>query len=108
MFVCLGTYHKRLNKGHYKTCQFQAFLLLSIFYLSTVTFLSVLVILLTEKLSEPIRQEIFALVGLDTGCAVALVGAVGAVLVQQNRSKEKDMKIREKKNNHDQKDEIDL
>merc|ERR1712008_366561 len=73
-----------------------AFVLLSTFYLSTVTILSVMVIILTQKLAQPIRQEIFALVGLDSGCAVALVGAVGIVLVQQNMSKDKDKEVGEK------------
>ena len=87
----------------------QGFILLSTCYLSLVTFLCVLVILLTEKLSEPIRQEIFALVGLDSGCAVALVGAVGIVLVQQNMSKDKDMENSDKENlGNGQVDEIDL
>ena len=86
----------------------QAFILLSITYLTTVTILSVLVILMTEKLSQSIRQKIFTLVGLDTGCAVALVGAVGAVLVQQHKNQNIDIKIRDKENNHVQRDEIDL
>ena len=61
-----------------------------------VGILSVLVVILTGKLSEPIKQEIHALVGLDLGCAVALVVAVGIMLVQQNRGQYKHTEEEEK------------
>ena len=87
----------------------QAFLLLSTCYLTMVGILSTLVVTLTGKLSEPIRQEIHALVGLDSGCAVALVLAVGIMLVQQNRNKYKHTEVGEKETiSNGQVDEMDL